>query len=177
MSDRRAIALVVHGHRAGNAKSDNSLISAECLARVSVAEQVAANHGVTDVLFSGSGMPGFPSEARQMADLWSGPSVRLWLDEPSTDSAENSAAGLRWAHELGAAQLIVVSSWWHLRLFIYYRDARALGIRVQHLGCKRMDGFAGHLLHELRYLPRALRHRSSRSAQAAAAQAQRVAGA
>jgi hypothetical protein len=92
-----------------------------------------------------------------MAELWSGPAIRLWLDEASDDSAENATAAIRWAHQLGATELIVVSSWWHLRLPIYYRRARREGIKVRFRGCRRMNGVASHLLHELRYLPRALR--------------------
>lgn len=101
-----------------------------------------------------------------MADLWSGPAVRLWLDEMSTDSTENEAS-LRWAQELGASELIVVSSWWHLRLPLSCRGARGLGIKVRWKSSKRMSGLSGHLRRELRYLPRALRHGTNRSTRSA----------
>jgi hypothetical protein len=158
MSRSGRTVIVVHGHRRGNGRGRRRLISAECVARLSVAERAALDHRVEDVLLSGGGRAGFPSEAQQMAELWSGPVVRLWLDENSSDSAQNAEAGIRWAAELGAGEVIVVSSWWHLRLRLYYRGARRLGIKLRYRSAKRMNRIAEHVRHELRYLPRALRH-------------------
>ena len=115
--------LVVHGHRDGNAVGGRAEISSEAVARVRLAERVAYENRIAPVLFCGAGAPGQPSEARQMAACWRGPVIDVLLDERSTDSAENAAEALRWARELGARELIVVSSWWHLRLPAYYLGA------------------------------------------------------
>jgi len=156
----RRVGLIVHGHRDGNAVGGRPWISAECLARLRAAERVTSPHAVTDVLLSGSGAPGFPSEAEQMANAWRGAPAQLWLDELSTDSAENARQALRWAQALGVKALFVVSSWWHVRLACYYRAGAALGVSVRVVRTRRCRGAAGHLAHELRYLPRALAQRS-----------------
>lgn len=155
-------ALVVHGHREGNAVGDRPWISAECRARLRVAETAALRHEIGQVLLSGSGKSGYPSEARQMAAAWNLRGVRVALDEESDDSAANAEAALSWAHAIGATQLVVVSSWWHLRLLIYYWSRQRGGLSVRYARTRRWDGVASHLLHELRYLPRALRWASHR---------------
>ena len=157
--------LVVHGHREGNAVGGRAEISREAVARVRLAERVASRDRIASVLFCGAGAPGRPSEARQMAACWRGPAIDVLLDERSTDSAENAAEALWWGRELGARELIVVSSWWHLRLPAYYLGAA--GIAVSHARCWRWDRPARRLAHELRYLPRVRRSRAAaRSARA-----------
>jgi len=157
--DRRAdrLGIVVHGHRDGNAVAQRPRISAECLARVRAAERATDRFTPTDVLLCGAGAPGFPSEARQMADAWLEPRARIWLDEDSVDSAQNAQRALQWAEIIGATQLLVVSSWWHLRLPAYYRPFRSRGVAVRHARTRRLDRVVRHVAHELRYLPRALR--------------------
>lgn len=151
------LALVVHGHRDGNAVGGQLWISAECRERVRAAEEAACRHGVGHVLFSGSGAPGYPSEARQMAESWGPSPVHVSLDEASSDSAENVQAAYRWAEMIGASELLVVSSWWHLRLFLYYRRRERDAPTVRHVRTRRCNRVVAHLMHELRYLPRALR--------------------
>jgi uncharacterized SAM-binding protein YcdF (DUF218 family) len=149
-------ALVVHGHRDGNAPAGRPSISEECVARLRAAERAARRHKVADVLLCGAGAPGFPSEARQMAMRWRGPHATLWLDEDSTDTAENAMRALQWSATIGARHLLVVSSWWHVRLWIYYRPFRSLGLVVHQVRARRCDDVFGHLAHELRYLPEAI---------------------
>jgi uncharacterized SAM-binding protein YcdF (DUF218 family) len=117
----RRLGVIVHGHRDGNAIGARRWISQECLARLRAAERATDRHGATDVLLCGAGVPGFPSEARQMALAWHGPQARLWLDEDSTDTAENAQRALQWTGMIDATRLLVVSSWWHVRLAAYYR--------------------------------------------------------
>jgi DUF218 domain-containing protein len=149
-------ALVVHGHRPGNAVGGHPWISPECIARVRAAERAARRHGVERVLLSGSGADGFPSEARQMARAWALDDISPTLDEASTDSAENARSALRWAKEIEARELLVVSSWWHLRLLVYYRGRERTPLGVRHVRAWRCDGVVTHILHEIRYFPRAI---------------------
>jgi hypothetical protein len=92
-----------------------------------------------------------------MAEDWRMAGVELCLDELSADSAENVGAACRWAAEVGASRLLVVSSWWHFRLLLYYRRDLRGAVSVRHVRAWRNDRVIAHLLHELRYLPRALR--------------------
>jgi uncharacterized SAM-binding protein YcdF (DUF218 family) len=152
----RAALVVVHGHREGNAAGGMPWISDECLARVRAAERAATRYRATRVLFCGAGEKGFPSEAAQMSQAWRGPRVRHFLDERSKTTAQNAEEALRWATQLGVTRLIVVSSWWHVRLSIYYRPFARVGIAVQRTRSWRCRRIVTYLQHELRYLPEAL---------------------
>lgn len=175
MIDRRRGAtrtrplVVVHGHRDGNAVGGQTGISSECLARVRAAEHAVRTYRSELVLFCGAGTPSHPSEARQMAAIWTGPPVRGFLDECSADTAENAREARDWFHALGASALIVVSSWWHLRLRGYYGGRTFRDIPVHHVATRRCDRILGHLAHELRYAPRVwrLRNATARSSGAA----------
>jgi uncharacterized SAM-binding protein YcdF (DUF218 family) len=149
--------LVVHGHRDGNAIGGEPAISEECLARVRVAEKVARRFGCRFVLLCGAGAVGHPSEARQMAATWRGPDLPLFLDERSSDTAENVREALAWIDVLGADELVVVSSWWHVRLRAYYAACRLRGIPVRYAWTRRCRRVASHLVHEVRYAPGAVR--------------------
>jgi hypothetical protein len=149
--------LVVHGHRDGNAVGGQPGISAECVRRVERARRIARDRRVGAVLLCGCGAPGHPSEAHQMAALWHMPGVPVYLDERSTDSAENAWEALRWAGILEATELIVVSSWWHVRLLAFYRHRRFDSIAVRHARTWSFRRVRRHLLHELRYQPRVRR--------------------
>ena len=149
-------ALVVHGHRDGNAVGDQPWISAECRARLRVAEATARRRRIEHVLLSGSGKRGYPSEARQMAEAWRCRHVTVSLDEQSSDSAENASAAISWAREICATELVVVSSWWHIRLFVYYLPHHRHALTIRYAWTRRWDSVISHLLHELQYLPRAV---------------------
>lgn len=148
--------IVVHGHRDGNAVGGKCKISDECVARVRIAETATRRFRSELVLFCGAGVADHESEARQMAAVWRGPPVRALLDERSEDSAQNVQEALAWAHALGATELVVVSSWWHLRLRLYYARVHR-EIPVRHLSTRRCKRILAHLAHELRYGPRAMR--------------------
>jgi hypothetical protein len=148
--------VVVHGHREGHAGGGRRRISSECHARVRAAECAVAKHRAAHVLFCGATEPGLPSEAAQMSRAWAGPPVFHWLDEISLDSAQNAQEAHRWARKLGVTRVIVVSSWWHIRLALYYRPLRDGGIAVRHAPAWRCHGIVRHLAHELRYLPEAI---------------------
>ncbi len=154
--DRRPL-IIVHGHRDGNAPGGHPHISDECIARVRAAEAAARRFGCELVLFCGAGATGHASEARQMAAIWRGPRIRALLDERSEDSEQNAQEALAWSHRLDARDLIVVSSWWHLRLRLYYAKRVGREIRVRHVSSRRCERILSHLAHELRYAPRALR--------------------
>ena len=154
---RSRTLVIVHGHREGNAPGGRREISRECLARVRAAERAARRHEADVVLFCGAGAPGHPSEARQMADEWQGPEIEVRLDERSEDTAQNAVEALAWARALRATRLIVVSSWWHLRLLLYYRGRRFGHLEVRYARTRRLHRIVRHLWHELRYAPAALR--------------------
>lgn len=149
--------LVVHGHRDGNAVGGRDAISAECVARLERALRYARKHRVGAVLLCGAGNMDGVSEARQMAARWPTGGPPVHLDERSGDSAENAWEASRWARKLGAKELVVVSSWWHVRLRVFYRHPCFIGLAVRHVNTRRMRRLCRHFLHELRYLPRALR--------------------
>jgi hypothetical protein len=96
-----------------------------------------------------------------MAGIWQGPRVELLLNERSNDSAENAERAAVWAHALAVQNVIVVSSWWHVRLGLYYRGQAFRGVSVCRVRTRRCRRIARHLGHELRYLPRVRRTRSA----------------
>jgi uncharacterized SAM-binding protein YcdF (DUF218 family) len=146
--------IVVHGHREGGAAAGRGLISLECVARVRRAERLARLDERGAALFCGAGAPGHPSEARQMAAHWRGRTVRKLLDEHSRDTPGNVNEAIRWAQTLGCDSLVVVSSWWHLRLRLYYRRRCPRDIAVRHARSWRCRRLVQRLANELRYLPR-----------------------
>ena len=110
-----------------------------------------------------------------MAGIWRGPPVWALLDERSTDSAENADQALIWRDAVGASSLLIVSSWWHLRLALYYRAPRFDGIPVRHVRTRRVGGTVVRQLgHELRYSRLAWRAR--RNDRCASDQSHRVSG-
>jgi len=150
-SDVRPL-VVVHGHRDGNAPGGRTQISRECLARVRAAERAARRHGSEAVLFCGAGAPGHASEAQQMARAWKGLDVRMLLDERSEDTAQNADEAIVWAREIGTTELILVSSWWHVRMLVYYGGRRFRGVTVRHakdapLSARRAPPLARAALH------------------------------
>jgi uncharacterized SAM-binding protein YcdF (DUF218 family) len=153
--------VVVHGHREGNAVGGQRWISDECVARVRAAERAARRFRSELVLFCGAGALGGPSEARQMESIWESPTVRTFLDEHSTDTAENAREAREWFDRLSASGLVVVSSWWHVRLRAYYAGSAFAGIAVRHVVTRRCDRVVARLAHELRYAPRAFRLRDA----------------
>jgi len=157
----RGPLVVVHGHRDGNAIGGQARISDECVARVRAAEDMARRLRSELLLLCGAGAPGHPSEARQMAAIWQGPAIRAFLDERSADTAENAREARAWFDALEASELIVVSSWWHLRLRGYYGGRAFRHVPIHHIRTRRCDHVVDHLVHELRYAPRMWRIRNA----------------
>jgi uncharacterized SAM-binding protein YcdF (DUF218 family) len=106
------------------------------------------------VLFCGAGVPGHPSEARQMAELWDGPAIFPLLDERSRNTAENIDEVAAWSRALHIDELVVVSSWWHLRLWLHYRARRFRGMRTRYVPTWRCHRVLRHLVNELWSLAR-----------------------
>ena len=93
-----------------------------CAERLAHAQELAASAGT--VILSG--------EAEVMRAAWSGPDVVLLDDPQARSTVENARNVAKAAHELGARNLLVVTSRWHsIRAGILVRAAlRGSGIRV-----------------------------------------------
>jgi len=74
-----------------------------CALRLAHAERLA--EGARAVVLSG--------EAELMRVAWSGPNVPLICDPAARNTAENALAVAAVSRELGAAEVVVVTSWWH----------------------------------------------------------------
>ena len=99
-----------------------------CADRLRAAEHAAA--GADAVLLSGwSRRRHRPSEAALMRDAWRGPAVPLLADGDARTTAGNARALARAARELGADEVVVVTSSWHARRARLLARA-ALGPRV-----------------------------------------------
>jgi uncharacterized SAM-binding protein YcdF (DUF218 family) len=108
----------------GYSRRADEELHAICAARLARAHELAAD--VETVILSG-----FP-EAELMADAWAGPEVELIPEAESRSTAQNAANVARKARELGASELVVVTSSWHrLRVEALMRTAlRRSGIRL-----------------------------------------------
>lgn len=85
-----------------------------CAARLEAAQLAAA--GADAVLLSGwSRRRHRPSEAELMRAAWSGPDVTLLADGDARTTAGNARAVAATARELGADEVVVVTSSWHAR--------------------------------------------------------------
>jgi hypothetical protein len=76
-----------------------------CAARLAHAQRLA--DGARAVVFSGF------SEAEAMRAAWTGPEVLLVCDPEARSTAENAANIAAVASELGARELVIVTSPWH----------------------------------------------------------------
>lgn len=85
-----------------------------CAARLEAAQLAAA--GADAVLLSGwSRRRHRPSEAELMRAAWSGPDVTLLADGDARTTVGNAGAVAAAARELGADEVVVVTSSWHAR--------------------------------------------------------------
>jgi uncharacterized SAM-binding protein YcdF (DUF218 family) len=83
-----------------------------CAARLARAEHVARAGDV--VLLSGwSRRNGSQTEADLMAEAWRSPGVELVHDRDARHTVQNAARIAAAAQEVGAAEIVVVTSWWH----------------------------------------------------------------
>ena len=108
----------------GYSRRGDSELHAICAARLARAQELAAD--ADRVILSG-----FP-EAELMAGAWMGPEVELIPEAESRSTAQNAANVARKARELGASDLVVVTSSWHrLRVEALMRTAlRGSGIQL-----------------------------------------------
>jgi uncharacterized SAM-binding protein YcdF (DUF218 family) len=99
MKDDRVIAVFGYSHRR------TGRLHAICADRLAHAQGMA--DGARAVVFSGF------SEAEPMRAAWTGPDVLLVCDAEARHTADNAANVAAVARELGAQELIVVTSPWH----------------------------------------------------------------
>ncbi len=107
-----------------------------CAERLAHAERLAP--GARAIILSGWARRGAP-EAELMRAAWTGPAVRLICDpeaRSTSDNAVNIAAAVR---ELGADELVVVTSRWHrARAQVLLRAAmRGSGVRLSVIAAGR----------------------------------------
>ena len=105
-----------------------------CEARVAAAAELAAPED-TVVL---SGRP----EAELMRKAWPGPPDRVLCDDGARVTAETAAHVARLARELGAGEVLAVTSWWHCRrtAVLFRRALAGSGIAVRTVGAPRWSG-------------------------------------
>ena len=96
---RRVLAVL------GYSRRGDPELHAICAARLARAQELAP--GADAVILSG-----FP-EAELMHSSWTGPKVELIREADSRSTAQNAANVARKARELGASDLVVVTSSWH----------------------------------------------------------------
>ena len=101
-----------------------------CAARLEAAERPAEGAGA--VLLSGwSRRRHRPSEAELMRAAWRGPAVRLLADGDARTTAGNARAVAAAARELGADEVVLVTSSWHARRArLLVEAALGAGIRL-----------------------------------------------
>lgn len=88
-------------------------LNAICAARLAEAERVA--DGARVVILSGWARRPRVSESELMRAAWRGPDVPLICDADARSTADNAAHVALAARELGAEELLVVTSSWHRR--------------------------------------------------------------
>jgi uncharacterized SAM-binding protein YcdF (DUF218 family) len=105
-----------------------------CEARVAAAAELAAPDDT--VLLSGR------PEAELMREAWPGGPDRVICDDGARVTAETAAHVARVARQLGADEVVAVTSWWHCRRtgVLFRRALSGTGIRVQTVGAPRWSG-------------------------------------
>jgi uncharacterized SAM-binding protein YcdF (DUF218 family) len=100
--------VVVLGYSDGSADGLHPV----CAARL---ERAAAEAADADaVVLTGYGRrPGAVSEAELMREAWRGPATRLICEPTARITAENAAQVAALVRELGAGEVVIVTSWWH----------------------------------------------------------------
>jgi uncharacterized SAM-binding protein YcdF (DUF218 family) len=83
-----------------------------CAARLELAGRLA-KRGDSVVLTGGSRRAGAPAEAELMRRSWRGADCSVVCDTSACITAENAVCVARLARELGAHEIVVVTSWWH----------------------------------------------------------------
>ncbi len=102
-----------------------------CAARLEAGERVA--EGADAVLLSGwARRPGRETEAALMRAAWRGPGVPLLADADARTTVGNARAVAAAAQELGADEVVVVTSSWHqLRARVLLRAALGPDVTIK----------------------------------------------
>jgi hypothetical protein len=108
----------------GYSRRRGSALHPICTARVERAAEICADGDV--VVLSGR------REAELMRRAWGGGDVRLVCEARARTTAENAAHVARLARDLGAREVVVVTSWWHRpRAWLLFRGAlRTVRVRI-----------------------------------------------
>ena len=85
-----------------------------CASRLRVAEAIAGE-GDTVLLSGWSRRRHHPSEAELMLEAWRGPDVRVLADGDARTTAGNARSVAAAAKEIGADEVVLVTSSWHAR--------------------------------------------------------------
>ena len=119
--------LVVLGYSAGRRNGLHPV----CAARLERAARVEDADAV--VLTGGARRDGALPEAELMRRAWEGSQERIICDTESRITAENAARVAALVRELGAHEVVVVTSWWHrVRAALLFRLLfRETGARVR----------------------------------------------
>lgn len=108
-----------------------------CAARLAAAESVA--DGASAVVLSGwAGRRQGHSEAELMRAAWRGPAVPLLADDVARTTVGNARAIAATARELGATEVVAVTSSWHRpRARLLLRAALDSGVRLEVVSAAR----------------------------------------
>jgi uncharacterized SAM-binding protein YcdF (DUF218 family) len=114
----RVVAVLGYSHRR------TGRLHAICADRLTHAQGIS--EGASAVVFSGF------SEAELMRSAWTGPDITLVCDLEARSTAANAANVAAAARELGADELVVVTSHWHRRRarLLFGAALRGTGIRL-----------------------------------------------
>jgi uncharacterized SAM-binding protein YcdF (DUF218 family) len=89
------------------------------------------------VLSGWSRHPGVEPEGALMARAWHGPEVDLVTETDARHTVGNAAVVAREARDAGAAELVLVTSWWHsrratllVRAALHGSDVRVTAVRA-----------------------------------------------
>ena len=95
----------------GYSRRGDSVINDICLQRLRRAEEISR---ATDaVLLSGRGRARGGSEAALMADAWRGDTVSVVPETESRSTVGNARAIARFVEQVGADEVVVITSSWH----------------------------------------------------------------
>ena len=121
----RLVAVLGYSHGRG------SSLHAICAARLATAEAIA--DGASAVVLSGWARRRKPdSEAGLMQAAWRGPAVPLLADDGARTTADNARSIAAVARELGATEVVAVTSSWHRpRARILLRAALDPDVRLE----------------------------------------------
>jgi uncharacterized SAM-binding protein YcdF (DUF218 family) len=105
-----------------------------CAARVATAAGVASEEDT--VVLTGR------SEAELMRAAWQGRALDVVCETDAVVTAESAAHVARLAGQLGASEVVAVTSWWHCRrtAFLFRRALRGSGVAVSTVGAPSASG-------------------------------------